>query len=180
MFDFLRRLLFASGQTRSGPDTTEMRIPDQPTGLSVTFCEPDAFDDGWRPTRPANDSNWAALAWGPVRGISRQTANARRFAAHARSLDAAGGRICIEVEREPENPHDTNAIRVFGVIESRRLPLGYVPAETAARIAREYPPAMPLAARLSRIRDDARLIGIDIDVLRPSKRSAWWRQNVGT
>lgn len=172
MLGLLKR--FFSVSSRSAPVRRETPSREQLPE------ERDDRDDGWRPARAAADPSWAALAWVPVRGISLQTPNAREFAAHARTIDARGERSCMEVEREPDNPHDPNAIRVIAIIGSRRLPLGYVPAESAARIAGQYPAAMPLAARLSRIRDDANLIGIDIDILRPSKRSAWWRSNVGT
>jgi len=48
----------------------------------------------------------------------------------------------IELEREPTNPVDQNAIKVIGVWQhrgmSRREHLGYVPKDTAAEIAARY------------------------------------------
>ncbi len=45
----------------------------------------------------------------------------------------------IEWEREPQNPHDQNAIKIIGVTKSlfgsKRRHVGYVPAEIAAKIA---------------------------------------------
>jgi hypothetical protein len=54
-----------------------------------------------------------------------------------------GSNLRLVLEREPTNPVDSNAIRVIGVwqhrgIEKREL-IGYVPRDTAARIASRYP-----------------------------------------
>lgn len=66
-----------------------------------------------------------------VAGIPHRMANAVAFARRAQQY--------LELEREPNNPHDPNAIKVIGVSKGwffwRRHFLGYVPRETAAIIA---------------------------------------------
>ena len=42
----------------------------------------------------------------------------------------------IEMEREPGNKHDRNAIAIYGVCHRGRAMIGYVPKEIAAHIAR--------------------------------------------
>jgi len=44
---------------------------------------------------------------------------------------ATSGNIAVELQREPENPHDRNAIRVM----ANGLHVGYLPAEVAAEVA---------------------------------------------
>lgn len=60
----------------------------------------------------------------------------------------------LEFEREPTNPYDRNAIKVNAVIEmgggkQDNAHIGYLPAETAALIAEEVPPDMPITAFLT-------------------------------
>lgn len=53
----------------------------------------------------------------------------------------------LQLKREPDNPHDRNAVRV----EWRSLMLGYVPRAQNAAVARQLDHGTPLAARVSRV-----------------------------
>ena len=60
----------------------------------------------------------------------------------------------LELEREPTNPVDRNAIKVNVVIDAgdgrhETVHMGYLPAETAALIAKEVPPGMPMTVDLT-------------------------------
>jgi hypothetical protein len=50
----------------------------------------------------------------------------------------AGSDISLALEREPQNPHDRNAIKVIGILKTafstRRFHVGYVPREIAQQI----------------------------------------------
>ena len=68
-----------------------------------------------------------------VAGISHRKAQVIAFAKRQQHS--------LELEREPNNRHDPNAIKVFGRAKGwffwGRFFLGYLPKETAARIARD-------------------------------------------
>ena len=92
----------------------------------------------------------------PVAGSSRpEHANALRLVAMFRECD-------VQFVRQPENPHDANAIRVIARIHSdgrsESHPIGYVPRELAAIIA----PYMD---------DGCRFAGVLREVILPSGRS---------
>lgn len=53
----------------------------------------------------------------------------------------------LDLVREPDNPHDRNAVRV----EWRHLKLGYVPRAENAGVARQLDHGAPLAARVSKV-----------------------------
>jgi len=55
----------------------------------------------------------------------------------------------LELVREPENPHDANAVRV----EWRGHKLGYVPRRENAALAWALDRAVPLRARIARMRE---------------------------
>jgi hypothetical protein len=80
---------------------------------------------------PIPDGMWIMEAHIEVAGIPHRMGNAVAFARR--------GQHYLELEREPNNPHDPNAIKVIGVSKGwffwRRHFLGYVPRETAARVA---------------------------------------------
>jgi hypothetical protein len=90
--------------------------------------------------RPAADWTWRiSLQQVKVAGVHYRADAVRRF---AREIDAAVSRgnedfhFEIRLEREPDNPHDHNAIRVIGVTESRPegVHLGYLPREIAKQL----------------------------------------------
>ena len=53
----------------------------------------------------------------------------------------------LTLVREPDNPHDPNAVRV----EWRTFKLGYVPRAENATVARQLDRGTPLAARVSKV-----------------------------
>lgn len=94
----------------------------------------------------------------------------------------------LELEREPDNPHDPNAIKVIGVSKGlfgwKRHFLGYVPRETAEQIAEEGLSSV-IVPRLKNIwaggyvRD---VIYIRFDVLKPkpAKPATKSKENTGS
>jgi HIRAN domain len=81
----------------------------------------------------------------PVAGISHYVDSATAFiVGHGRS---------VELIREPDNPHDKNAIRVVGHWSKRGRQhsgtIGYVPRWFAEEIASEYAADMPLGAKIT-------------------------------
>jgi hypothetical protein len=67
----------------------------------------------------------------------------------------------LDLVREPENPHDRNAVRV----EWRGSKLGYLPRAENRAVAAELDRGTRLAARVAHLREDRspwRRIGIDI------------------
>lgn len=49
-----------------------------------------------------------------------------------------GRRLALELKRDPGNPHDSNAIKIIGVVRGlifkRRYHIGYLPADIARKI----------------------------------------------
>lgn len=142
--------------------------------LKLIFGGADEWTD-WRPTRRERSADWAIHATMHVRGTRYRSANARNFVRHAKSRIKAGDIVEVHVEREPENPVDKNALRVMGRVGSTWLHIGYLPAESAAAIALGFPADMPLRASLSRVSERRGRFAIFVDVLRPAKRSEWWK-----
>lgn len=142
----------------------------------------------WRPAKVERSTDWSILREVTIRGTRHRKARCLAFIIAFKEADRRGAPYGIEVEREPDNPADRNAIAVYGVLGPERHQLGYVPADVAAEIAADFPPDMPLAADLKEIstlglRPEERVradttFGIFINVLRPSKRSSWWKANM--
>ncbi|WP_375698617.1 HIRAN domain-containing protein [Pseudophaeobacter sp. TrK17] len=57
------------------------------------------------------------------------------------------------LQREPDNPHDPNAIRVFGHTApgAPALPIGYIPATVAAELNHQHPKDMPIGIEIKKI-----------------------------
>ncbi|MCD9149009.1 HIRAN domain-containing protein [Pseudophaeobacter flagellatus] len=57
------------------------------------------------------------------------------------------------LQREPDNPHDPNAIRVFGhtAAGAPALPIGYIPATVAAELNHQHPEDMPIGIEIKKI-----------------------------
>jgi hypothetical protein len=74
-----------------------------------------------------------------VAGVSFRLVDALAFAKDVKKSEAAKLHYGLEVEREPSNPHDSNAIKVYGVArvpslfgqKTTRRHIGYVPSEEA-------------------------------------------------
>jgi hypothetical protein len=92
-----------------------------------------------------------------VVGIQYRKADAVAF---ARAAQRAGQRRLIygvELERQPDNPHDSNAIAVFGLAERKRFfgrtvdrwQIGYLERDLAAEIVHDLvSKGIPMAAEL--------------------------------
>jgi hypothetical protein len=101
----------------------------------------------------------------------------------------------IELEREPTNPHDPNAIKVIGrftqrkkrwfrapVVTLERNHIGYIDAETAEHLGR-FDPDIPIAAEVYEIarlrkftmKSEGLPLVIKINVLVPGKNEPYWQ-----
>lgn len=70
----------------------------------------------------------------------------------------------LELVREPENPHDANAVRV----EWRGVKLGYVPRRDNSAVARQLDLGAALEARLANVRENRnRSVRIEFEVIAP-------------
>lgn len=88
----------------------------------------------------------------------------------------------VELEPEPTNPKDPNAIAVYGVAEvsglfrkrvRKRLHIGYLPRETAAEIRRDLiSKGLPIAGELYSIyRGAGGFLDVNVIVLAPPGHS---------
>lgn len=76
-------------------------------------------------------------------GTNSRDSEARAFIDRAKSGD-----VTLTAIREPENPHDRNAIRIMGSDGRRSYWLGYIPARLASSIAEDVDPRVPIGAEL--------------------------------
>jgi hypothetical protein len=82
----------------------------------------------------------------------------------------------LELVREPENPHDPNAVRV----EWRGVRLGYVPRRDNASVARQMDRGAALEARLAGVRQNRnRSVRIEFEVVAPLPNAATASGNRG-
>lgn len=73
----------------------------------------------------------------------------------------------LELVREPDNPHDPNAVRV----EWRGVKLGYVPRRENSAVARQLDHGTALEARLASLRQNRnRSARIELEVIVPLQR----------
>lgn len=104
--------------------------------------------------------------------INVKGANAGQEASAKFIMDAPRSGALIELRREPENPHDANAVAVFGAIgpEADSVPLGYLPAETAQELAKDFSAEMPLMGELRKagVHNTEDAVFININVLGPN------------
>lgn len=77
-----------------------------------------------------------------VQGVQFRRAEAIAFAKTALKLHAQRGQFGLLIEPEPENPHDTNALRIVGWGRGVSRHIGYVEAPEASRVAVRHPGAM--------------------------------------
>ena len=85
---------------------------------------PDALRQAWAMAKRRQTTNIAGVTYG-----NRQTALARL---ETYDIEA----ITVRLEREPNNPHDSNAIKVLiSVNGSASYKLGYLPRQQAALLA---------------------------------------------
>lgn len=92
-----------------------------------------------------------------------------------------GSECRVEIEREPENPHDPNALAVIGLWRDkagpRREKLGYLPREFSSEVATTRPADMEMLAvavsTYTSRRDGYR--NMKVDLYEPSVSSGYWR-----
>ena len=136
----------------------------------------------WKPSGNGRSRRYAAT-WGPdwrsITPLAVRLAG-EQYCRKAALGFALGNNCSVEIERQPENPHDANAIRVIGLWEHggrrHREPIGFVPRELAAAIAKERPTDLPLSGAPCRayVWDD--YVDLAVTILEPSARSAWWSE----
>jgi hypothetical protein len=93
-----------------------------------------------------------------VVGISHRHKAATAFAAAVERAERTGLHYGLQLELDPGNPHDQNAIKVWGVATRRRIffgaterswHIGYVAAELAEELQRDLiSRGLPIAAEL--------------------------------
>lgn len=98
--------------TQKGTSKTTRRAPHNPSAFSFDNPIPKGFQ--------IFASNL------PVAGIQHRKAEAIQF--------ARSGNQELSIEREPDNPHDPNAIRLVGVSGADRYFIGYLPREISEQI----------------------------------------------
>lgn len=113
-----------------------------------------------------------------IRGTSYRREEARDYVRALRATDRSGTEIPLLLRREPDNAADPDAIMVLAQLNGADCHIGYLPWETAAQIALDWPAGMPLAACINRISTKMGYDAIFIEVLRPAKRSPWWKANM--
>ena len=105
-----------------------------------------------------------------VAGTSFRRPQAASFANAVRRAERSGARYGVRLSPEPSNPHDANAIAVYGAIDDRSWHVGYLDRETAEEITRDLvSQGVPIAAELYEIWVGSEgHIDIKIIVLAPS------------
>ena len=105
-----------------------------------------------------------------VAGISFRPEAARAFVKATRAASRGGrGWGTITLEREPDNPHGSTAIKVMATAPGGRQAqhIGYIPADISAIIAEQFLPDLPLAATLRSVGSKGEFNSVAIDVLIP-------------
>lgn len=136
--------------------------------------EPDDADDRvWKSAIPRPRGAWKIWARTSVAGTRHHATAVERFL--IRSMRADPTRVGLDLQTDPENPHDPNAIRVYGYVDGARFHLGHVPAELAAEIAEKAPPDMPISAHLQRVFCGDRVTDLVFHLLVPAQRNEFWQ-----
>lgn len=119
--------------------------------------------------KPAGD--WIGWkAWMELSGSYHQAPSVSKFALAAEKAKRDGVPFSLTFEREPANPFDNNAIKVFGTSGTERWALGYVPKGEAADLAK-FPIQMPISGRLISITFAGDRVYVRVQILVPSKRA---------
>jgi hypothetical protein len=81
---------------------------------------------------------------------------------------AGGMKQSLELEREPKNQYDSNAIKIIGLISTKRYHIGYLPAEMAKKIVLgKFWPNVKARLRMVQARE---YINVKFDLLGPIGR----------
>ena len=140
-----------------------------------------------RPNQPRPEGAWRQLPpMFEIAGIHYRIADAERFVRAAKRCEEKGWSYWLDVVREPDNPHDSNAIAVMGVwthrtqllrrMKAESVQLGYIPREMAAEVPRTVPIAIePSDFYMVPRRDgDGVFVSIRALLLLPGRSSGFW------
>lgn len=104
------------------------------------------------------DGKWVqATTVEEVVGVHHRKADATAFAEAARVAERKGLQYGLQLEHQPNNPHDPKAIAVYGVAEIKGIfrsgvkewHIGYLPAELTGEMCQEFvSKGVPIAAEL--------------------------------
>lgn len=125
----------------------------------------------WRQVQP----------WFDVAGLQHRNDDATAFVESADACHGTGEPYGLEVEREPRNRHDENALAIYGwwtaAGEKKRVQIGYAPRD----IARDHrDPLKPIAIEIEslylaeRYDGEGMYVGVRAFILEPSARSGYW------
>lgn len=130
--------------------------------------------------RPEGDWVQATIAE-KVQGVHFKKPNADAFAKAAQKAESKGLHYGLSLEPEPDNPHDKNAVAVYGHAEvpglfgkkAKRWQIGYLSKDLAAEMVKEfYAKSIPIAAELYSIwRSDNGFLDFSLIVLAPPGHS---------
>jgi len=135
-------------------------------GLFALSRKQKEVEDWHPPTSKARDFPRQLVADAHVAGISKHFGYASQFVASKERY--------LELEREPSNPHDHHAIKVFGAWKAYgswvRAHLGYVPREFTGEIHSQHPDG-PFRATIDRVflPDDEKNPGVRFSIWAPEK-----------
>lgn len=117
-----------------------------------------------------------------VAGLNHREAEVTNFIRVTRAAYRGGrGWGTLTLVREPENPHDANAVKILAAAPGSRQTqvIGYLPADIAYRLATDFDPAMPIAAVLRAVGNrrggDGPLIKLDVLIPRKADRKRFER-----
>lgn len=121
--------------------------------------------------QPKPEGDWIGWkAWMELHGSHHQAASVSKFALAAEKAKRDNAAFSLIFEREPTNPFDRNAIKVFGTSGTERWALGYVPKGEAADLGK-FPIQMPISGRLISINFAGDRVYVRVQILVPSKRA---------
>ena len=115
--------------------------------------------------------------WGStfdLAGASYRKAEIASYLQKAIRADQSDEPHGLALVREPDNPHDHNAIAVHGWVGSpnQSAMIGYIPAEIATSIAEI--PDMPVACKLYGVKTNNDYIDVILILMIPGKRDHFW------
>jgi len=144
---------------------------------SEDFPTTEDDDDWWKVEIPENRPagkwvNWPYRSgWLKVKGTTVYADEISEFDDWLCCYDPASDTFQIELERDPENTADPDAIMVIANCIRRDQPsefmLGFIPSHAAAWLVVNYLPEIPLAAELKRFQTDGTAASIKIAALMP-------------
>ena len=117
-------------------------------------------------------SNWRiGSGWFEVAGTEHRYEDVLDFLNEVGKVWGIGKPFGVALEKEPNNPHHSNAIRVVGLIgdhknPSQRYHLGFVPRDAADEAARLYG-GIPIVAELKQAKIGTSRVFISIAALIP-------------